>query len=49
MALDTLRRFQQDAVENIQLFDPEGSSISPGELEAVATGAVPSKPMASTD
>lgn len=41
LALDTLRRFERDAVRDVSLLDPDGLPLSPGRLEALATGTDP--------
>lgn len=39
MALETLRRFEREAVQDVTLYDPDGSSLTPEVLEALVTGA----------
>ncbi|MBE7198974.1 MAG: hypothetical protein INR70_14395 [Parafilimonas terrae] len=39
MALETLRRFEREAVQDVILHDPEGRSLTPEALEALVTGA----------
>ncbi len=38
LALDTLRRFERDAVQDVSLHGPDGLPLSPAGLEALATG-----------
>lgn len=39
MALETLRRFEREAVQDVTLHDPDGSPLTPEALEALVTGA----------
>ena len=39
LALDTLRRFARDAVQDVSVLDPDGLPLSPAGLEARVTGA----------
>ncbi len=41
LALDTLRRFERDAVQDVSLLDLDGLPLSPAGLEALATGTGP--------
>lgn len=44
LALDTMRRFQREAVQDILLLDQAGLAISPADLEAIVLGDVSAKP-----
>jgi hypothetical protein len=41
LALDTLRRFERDSVQEVSLHGPDGSPLSPDGLEALATATAP--------
>ncbi|MCJ2022698.1 hypothetical protein [Methylobacterium sp. J-067] len=49
IAIDTLKRFRQGAVQDIQIFDPNGDAMSPNDLEASGTGAEKPEPAAFAD
>lgn len=39
MALETLRRFEREAVQDVTLHDPEGGPLTPEALETLVAGA----------
>ena len=41
MALETLHRFTQDAVQGITIFDPDGLPLSQEALTSLSAGAAP--------
>jgi len=41
LALDTLRRFERDAMGDITIHDPDGAPLSSAALEALAAGLTP--------
>ena len=46
LALDTLRRFERDAMSDIAIHDPDGAPLTPAALEALAAGLTPAAPVA---